>query len=78
MATYILGTDAVAEEILCQLTKRAAAGVQVRLLIDDVGSQGVHGRHLASLVAAGGASRASCLFRLSRARATPTCGTTAR
>src|SRR3712207_6886439 len=38
VATHILGTDPMAEEILRRLAGRAASGVQVRLLIDDVGS----------------------------------------
>jgi cardiolipin synthase len=54
VTTYILGTDRVAEEILRRLARRAAAGVQVRLLIDDVGSKDVPDSALASLVAAGG------------------------
>ncbi|MCO6418011.1 phospholipase D-like domain-containing protein [Siccirubricoccus sp. KC 17139] len=54
VTTYILGTDQVAAEIIRRLAERAAAGVQVRLLIDDVGSQGVRERDLAPLVAAGG------------------------
>jgi cardiolipin synthase len=58
-ATYILGSDAVAREILSRLAERAAAGVQVRLLIDDVGSGGfgsgrVRDRDLAPLLEAGG------------------------
>jgi cardiolipin synthase len=54
VTTYILGTDRVAQEILRRLAERAAAGVQVRLLIDDVGSKHVPDAALAPLIAAGG------------------------
>ncbi|GGC49087.1 cardiolipin synthase [Siccirubricoccus deserti] len=54
VTTYILGTDRVAQEILRRLAARAAAGVQVRLLIDDVGSKDLRDAALAPLVAAGG------------------------
>jgi cardiolipin synthase len=54
VTTYILGTDPVAREILRRLAERAAAGVQVRLLIDDLGSRPVRADSLAPLVAAGG------------------------
>jgi cardiolipin synthase len=54
VTTYILGADPVAQEILRRLARRAAAGVQVRLLIDDVGSKDVPDAVLAPLIAAGG------------------------
>ncbi|MBV1796815.1 phospholipase D-like domain-containing protein [Siccirubricoccus sp. G192] len=56
VTTYILGTDPVAREILRRLAERAAAGVQVRLLIDDLGSRPVRDKDLASLATAGGRS----------------------
>lgn len=54
VTTYILGTDQVARKILSLLAERASAGVQVRLLIDDVGSSSVRDADLAPLIAAGG------------------------
>lgn len=54
VATYILGADDVAGEVLRRLAQRAAEGVQVRLLIDDVGSKHVRDDALAPLIAAGG------------------------
>lgn len=54
VTTYILGTDEVAGEILRRLAERAAKGVQVRLLIDALGSRPVRDDALAPLIAAGG------------------------
>jgi cardiolipin synthase len=38
IATFILGDDAISQEIVAALVERAAAGVRVRLLLDGVGS----------------------------------------
>jgi len=38
--TFILGKDKVTEKVIAQLAERAKAGVEVRLLIDAVGSRG--------------------------------------
>ena len=38
ITTYILGRGDVGKEIMARLARRAAAGVSVRLLLDDVGS----------------------------------------
>lgn len=53
ITTYILGRDPVGQAILQRLAERAADGVQVRLLLDDVGSWRVGRRFLAPLTAAG-------------------------
>jgi cardiolipin synthase len=53
ITTYILGTDAVGRTLVERLAQRAAEGVDVRLLLDSVGSWRVHRRFLAPLRAAG-------------------------
>ena len=53
ITTYILGWDEVSRSILDRLTQRAAAGVAVRLLIDDLGSWRLRRRHLSPLIEAG-------------------------
>jgi cardiolipin synthase len=55
LETYILRTDAVGLEFIAALERRAQAGVDVRLLYDDLGSRGIDGSALAPLVRAGGA-----------------------
>lgn len=52
--TYILGRDAVGREIIQKLAERAADGVDVRLLVDGVGSFGTKGRFARPLRDAGG------------------------
>jgi cardiolipin synthase len=53
ITTYILGRDAVGEAIVERLAQKAKQGVEVRLLLDDVGSWRVGHRFLAPLVEAG-------------------------
>lgn len=53
ITTYILGRGPVGEELVTRLAERAAQGVQVRLLLDDVGSWRIHRRFLAPLTRAG-------------------------
>lgn len=56
VSMYILGNDRIGEDIVRRLAARAAAGVEVRLLIDDLGSADARGApFLAALAAAGGA-----------------------
>ncbi|MGC8644067.1 MAG: cardiolipin synthase, partial [Isosphaeraceae bacterium] len=50
ITTYILGKDRVGKEIMERLARRAAAGVSVRLLVDDLGSWRVRRRHLKPLL----------------------------
>ena len=54
ITTYILGPDPVGAGIVERLSKRARDGVQVRLLLDSVGSWRVGRRFLAPLTNAGG------------------------
>jgi cardiolipin synthase len=54
IATYVFHPDDVGKDILDRLTRRAAEGVQVRLLIDGVGSHSLKKRKLKKLIAAGG------------------------
>jgi cardiolipin synthase A/B len=53
ITTYILGKDEVGAAIVERLARRAAEGIAVRLLLDDVGSWRVGRRFLAPLVEAG-------------------------
>ena len=53
VATYILGRDSGSRSLIECLTRRAAEGVAVRLLIDDLGSWRVGRKFLATLTAAG-------------------------
>lgn len=53
ITTYILGRDDVGKAIVDRLARRAASGVTVRLLLDDVGSWRVGRRFVAPLVASG-------------------------
>jgi cardiolipin synthase A/B len=53
ITTYILGRDQGSQALVDLLTRRAAAGVAVRLLLDDVGSWRIRRRHLAPLINAG-------------------------
>ncbi len=54
VSTYILGSDKGSREIVECLTKKAAQGVAVRVLIDSFGSWRLRRGFLAPLVAAGG------------------------
>ena len=53
-ATFILADDAVGRAVLERLTAKARAGVEVRLLLDAVGSLPLSRASLAPLAAAGG------------------------
>ncbi len=53
ITTYILGRDQGSKVLIEHLTRRAAEGISVRLLLDDVGSWRVGRRFLAPLKAAG-------------------------
>jgi cardiolipin synthase len=53
ITTYILGRGDVGREIVARLAQRAAAGVRVRILLDDVGSWRVGRRYLAPLLKEG-------------------------
>ena len=52
--TYILKADAIGREIISALTQRAKAGVEVRLLLDGVGSLGTPRFLCQPLIKAGG------------------------
>jgi cardiolipin synthase len=54
IATYILGHDETGAAILAALTRKAAQGVSVRLLLDSLGSFRVSKKMLAPLLDAGG------------------------
>jgi cardiolipin synthase len=51
---FILQPDTTGGQLLDILTRKAAAGVEVRLLYDAIGSRRLHRRALRSLLAAGG------------------------
>jgi cardiolipin synthase len=51
---YIFKPDSVGKAVLAILEEKAAAGIQVRLLVDDVGSSELKGRDTQALVEAGG------------------------
>jgi cardiolipin synthase len=53
ITTYILGRDSVGSSIVERLARRAAKGVEVRILLDAVGSWRVGRRFLAPLTQAG-------------------------
>ena len=54
IAVYFYGKDAVAEDIRDRLTGKAAQGIQVRILLDGVGSLHTHRRFFRKLLKAGG------------------------
>lgn len=54
ITTFILGRDKVARAIIGQLSKKAAEGVEVKLLVDSLGSFLSRGRFVQHLRAAGG------------------------
>ncbi|MBB4826889.1 cardiolipin synthase [Sporosarcina luteola] len=51
---YILRLDTLGKRIIDILIRKAKQGVKVRVLFDDIGSRGLHVRHLKALVDAGG------------------------
>lgn len=51
---YIFEPDNTGRALLAALTERARAGVQVRLLVDALGSKRLRSQHYAELLAAGG------------------------
>ena len=53
ICTYILASDTLGERVVCLLEARAAAGVQIRLLLDAVGSWQTAAVHVRRLRAAG-------------------------
>jgi cardiolipin synthase len=55
LETYILRADSIGTRFLEALTGRARAGLEVRVLYDDVGSRGLPAEALAALRRAGGA-----------------------
>jgi cardiolipin synthase len=55
VCTFILGRDALGREVVEHLSRRAAAGVRVRLLLDGMGSLMARPPDLAPLLRAGGA-----------------------
>jgi cardiolipin synthase A/B len=54
VAMYIFYLDEVGRDIFDRLVRRAADGLDVRLLLDDLGSMSTKRRHLAPLAEAGG------------------------
>lgn len=54
ITTFILGRDKVARAIIGQLSRKAAEGVEVKLLVDSLGSFLSRGRFVRELRAAGG------------------------
>jgi len=51
---YILKDDGLGKEVMAALVERAGSGVEVRLLVDGIGSGRLSGRFFEDLVAAGG------------------------
>ncbi len=51
---YIIRLDNLGKTIVEKLIQKAKSGVKVRVLFDDIGSRGLHKRHLKELVDAGG------------------------
>ncbi|HWE29725.1 MAG TPA: phospholipase D-like domain-containing protein, partial [Polyangia bacterium] len=58
VSTLILGDDQIGDEVAARLTKRAQAGVEVRLLMDALFMPYSAGRRLKPLLAAGGRTAA--------------------
>ncbi|MCI0401773.1 MAG: PLDc N-terminal domain-containing protein [Gammaproteobacteria bacterium] len=54
LTTFILHKDDIGKDIVDRLAKRAAEGIEVRLLLDGVGSMHMTRRFLAPLIHAGG------------------------
>lgn len=51
---YIFRNDSIGKRIIALLTEKALAGVQVRVLYDDMGSRKLSRKHFRSLIRAGG------------------------
>lgn len=51
---YIIRLDNLGKKITDVLIRKAKQGVKVRVLFDDIGSRGLHKRHLKELIEAGG------------------------
>src|SRR5688500_6049239 len=58
LESFIFQRDATGRRFLEALARKAAAGVEVRLLYDAIGSRRLHRRNLRQLVEAGGKARA--------------------
>ncbi len=54
VSTFILHPDQVGRDIIDRLSRRAASGVEIRVLLDGVGSLHTNKKHLNHLIAAGG------------------------
>ena len=54
ICTFIIGNDALGQEVLARLTQRAQQGVQVRVLLDGFGALTLPRHHFDALRAAGG------------------------
>jgi len=54
VTTYVLADDEVGRAVIAALARKAASGVMVRLLLDDVGSWWLRRQALAPLIKAGG------------------------
>ena len=54
LTSYILGRDAVGEAVVARLARRAAEGVRVRVLLDDIGSWRIRKSFYAAIEEAGG------------------------
>ena len=54
VSTFVLSPDRVGNDIINRLARRAAAGVEVLVLLDGVGSLHIGGHQLAPLTSAGG------------------------
>ncbi|CCO22991.1 phospholipase D-like domain-containing protein [Maridesulfovibrio hydrothermalis] len=54
ITTYILSRDVVGKDIVDRLARKAASGVTIRLLLDDIGSMFTTRRYLAPLLKNGG------------------------
>jgi phosphatidylserine/phosphatidylglycerophosphate/cardiolipin synthase-like enzyme len=72
IATFILGNDRTGKAILDALTRKAREGLQVRVLLDAIGSRRISKRSLAPLKAAGASNR-SCDYSSRDPRCTPEC-----
>jgi len=53
-ATYVFEHDATGQSVLEVLTRKARSGVNVRLLVDDIGAHMLKRRHVKDFIAAGG------------------------
>ncbi|MFK7691574.1 cardiolipin synthase [Paenibacillus sp. HJGM_3] len=51
---YIINTDELGQRVLAALTRKAAEGVQVRILYDDIGSRQLNDKFFRAFTAAGG------------------------